>query len=466
MREPPEEVFSVLREYVDVHDEIFGGSWIRTLRKMIPIPGVFLAVDYGDCASRLDPLVSELEKQDARAWAAVQAEEGEPQRTVHQYIKALLETVKQLRSICLGLARKSQGSEYSSTEYTRALSQYDQLVAAYTSIGDELNRLRAEKPEISFSQPSEETLARFGEWRVSTPSSGTSQRSGETGPTRAESGMPGQGSTGHSQTTDEAADSEGKDVSREPGMTPFDEWTAELCSYLYHAAKDSRSRFRSSVRTAMMDTLKMALSGTLSVREFLAAHQNSGRDGAKVVEVTEALAEELEGELWGALQRTAHDSGVSTSTALADAVIKLVEADRPSPSAGALHPGHFAVTIDYAAALMLHLADIAPDRARSLLNDSPSTAGSPVTRLEALTTARNHLENTGRGGLTVSRLCSVEEIDTRRPSVYGHDLHSCWIAYVERPQPEGSFIIGASHILLVSKETGEVVYDGPANDEG
>jgi hypothetical protein len=43
-------------------------------------------------------------------------------------------------------------------------------------------------------------------------------------------------------------------------------------------------------------------------------------------------------------------------------------------------------------------------------------------------------------------------------------LRRCWIAYAG--QPEHSFMLASSDIIVVAQETGEVVFCGSANDEG
>jgi hypothetical protein len=59
---------------------------------------------------------------------------------------------------------------------------------------------------------------------------------------------------------------------------------------------------------------------------------------------------------------------------------------------------------------------------------------------------------------------SLEEIPGRLPNLYGlkMPLQDCWIAYVNQP------LIGlrAATIILINKESGDVVYYGSANDEG
>jgi hypothetical protein len=55
----------------------------------------------------------------------------------------------------------------------------------------------------------------------------------------------------------------------------------------------------------------------------------------------------------------------------------------------------------------------------------------------------------------------------RRPGICNlptEMLRRCWIAYAG--QPEHSFMLASSDIIVVAQETGEVVFCGSANDEG
>ncbi len=73
-------------------------------------------------------------------------------------------------------------------------------------------------------------------------------------------------------------------------------------------------------------------------------------------------------------------------------------------------------------------------------------------------------EITNRGlGTGVSSLYAPGELVPRAPNLYyGPDLNAAWVAYVERP------LLGlrSSTIVVISSETGEVLYAGSANDEG
>jgi hypothetical protein len=87
---------------------------------------------------------------------------------------------------------------------------------------------------------------------------------------------------------------------------------------------------------------------------------------------------------------------------------------------------------------------------------------SVISRDEALRVGAAEIAKRGIGtGARAAYLHS--EIDWRAPLLYGGpNLDDCWIVYAERP------ITGleSSTIVLVSRETGAVLYAGSAYDEG
>lgn len=87
-----------------------------------------------------------------------------------------------------------------------------------------------------------------------------------------------------------------------------------------------------------------------------------------------------------------------------------------------------------------------------------------ITRDEALRIAEEFLARDPRphGGRHVREVCGVDELTSREPTLYGIDVARCWIAYVDRPVRG----LMPSEIVLVAKDTGEIVYAGRANDEG
>lgn len=66
-------------------------------------------------------------------------------------------------------------------------------------------------------------------------------------------------------------------------------------------------------------------------------------------------------------------------------------------------------------------------------------------------------------GFNVNGVFLPEEITSALPVIYGVPLENCWVAYIKSPEPLG---LRSSIIIIVDRESGEVIYRGSANDEG
>lgn len=120
----------VLGKYVTVHDDIFKGS----IRKVLPIPGIFKRIDYPAHAAKLTGLASVLEnvKHSANFASLPKTFEG--------FVEALLLTIRHLRDMCLKMTAKIHGrGEYSSDQWRRDADTYRTLVDRYASLGAALN---------------------------------------------------------------------------------------------------------------------------------------------------------------------------------------------------------------------------------------------------------------------------------------------------------------------------------------
>jgi len=93
----------------------------------------------------------------------------------------------------------------------------------------------------------------------------------------------------------------------------------------------------------------------------------------------------------------------------------------------------------------------------------PRIASFPVTRVHAASIAADRIcQAPGFDGLLT--VLSLDEIRFARPHIFqdSFDLSTCWVAYA-RPR---LLRIEASHVIVISAESGDVVYEGSANDEG
>jgi hypothetical protein len=135
MSELPNEIYqvhSILERYVVIHDKIFKFS----LRKAIPIPGLFKPIDYGQHFRELDSLISALEQL-----AIPSSNKAGIPNVFQQYATALLKTMQFLRDICRRLYDKSQGDlqSYTMDQYKSDVTTYEGLVEKYRSLGSTLN---------------------------------------------------------------------------------------------------------------------------------------------------------------------------------------------------------------------------------------------------------------------------------------------------------------------------------------
>lgn len=126
-------VHNILDRYIQVHDDIFKFS----LRKVIPIPGLFKPIDYKLHYESLYCLKEELEGfiinlDDSNDFAAI----------LKQYAQALMDTILFLREICGKLYEKSKDDLglYSKQQYQNNIAAYQSLVQRYRALGLELNR--------------------------------------------------------------------------------------------------------------------------------------------------------------------------------------------------------------------------------------------------------------------------------------------------------------------------------------
>jgi hypothetical protein len=138
-------VNALLAEYVRVHDNIYGVSFARSLRRLLPIPGLFEAIPYAAHADTLQRL------RDGLITAALQAKILRPQLPLgsarlefldrlEHYLEALDLTVSLLQRICIELAAKAEtrpGPTWS--HYRERVHDYDRACATYIRLGAALN---------------------------------------------------------------------------------------------------------------------------------------------------------------------------------------------------------------------------------------------------------------------------------------------------------------------------------------
>jgi hypothetical protein len=134
------QVNDILSRYILVHDDVFKFS----LRKVIPIPGIFKPIDYRANSLALTQLLIEL--ADARTGITAALAAREPSKEFLAKLEAfaarLTETIGRLRNICDGLGQRSRGAGGSTaTDHQRQVDEYNVSVQKYLALGGELNAL-------------------------------------------------------------------------------------------------------------------------------------------------------------------------------------------------------------------------------------------------------------------------------------------------------------------------------------
>lgn len=135
----------VHREYVAVHNAIFEGSLWTSIRRMLPIPGIFVAIPYASHAQTLSQLRHKLRQVETGVDSAVAATaDGSSELRFLQeligYCRALNDTIAQLHAICAGLAEKADATGGPTMgEYKQSIDTYGRSREAYMAVGARLN---------------------------------------------------------------------------------------------------------------------------------------------------------------------------------------------------------------------------------------------------------------------------------------------------------------------------------------
>jgi hypothetical protein len=135
------QINDTLSAYIVVHDAIFAFS----LRKILPIPGLFEPIDYCAHEQTLRSLSMRLNHITGMNFLDVRpTSEAEKEflAILLNYALALQDTTNRLANISANLCRKSVGkSGYRYPDYRTDVSEYDASVKKYSALGGQLNAL-------------------------------------------------------------------------------------------------------------------------------------------------------------------------------------------------------------------------------------------------------------------------------------------------------------------------------------
>lgn len=132
-----------LTQYIDVHNYLFK----ITPGRLIPIPGIFEAIDFKVHSKKLDDINADLLKVKTHITSFQKAGGSIPEarefvRVLDEYVDALVDTVFKLRQVSFQLYKKSHDTvSYSWDTYQEDMRAYEASIDKYMSIAQRLNPL-------------------------------------------------------------------------------------------------------------------------------------------------------------------------------------------------------------------------------------------------------------------------------------------------------------------------------------
>ena len=133
-------VHELLRQYFDIHERTFKFSF----RKVLPIPGLFEALDYRAYQDSLRSIHGDLIL--AADALAKHRQSGAPLSDhpfvpdLEAYAREVADAARRLGEICLALQHKSEARRgYNAATYKSEVTAYKAVVATYHEMGGRLN---------------------------------------------------------------------------------------------------------------------------------------------------------------------------------------------------------------------------------------------------------------------------------------------------------------------------------------
>jgi hypothetical protein len=135
---------ALLTDFIEVHDDLFAPSFFTTLRRAVPVPGIFKAIDFEAHAQRLQRILGGV--REVRAQAGLQRNGGADLiavvtffRAFDDFCGALESTVSHLAGICEQMSRDRSGRP-SWREYNHAVKEYERLRSNQMDAGTRLQQ--------------------------------------------------------------------------------------------------------------------------------------------------------------------------------------------------------------------------------------------------------------------------------------------------------------------------------------
>lgn len=131
------QLHDLLSAFMDIHNDVFA----RSVRRLIPIPGIFKPIDFAGHAEDLAIIGTEIDTI-LRVFQSLEEEPRDVRQaiaSVQAYSQALRDAVVRLQAICERLKAKAEGHDYAMDEYKADVAAYHRSTNTYDSLGDDMN---------------------------------------------------------------------------------------------------------------------------------------------------------------------------------------------------------------------------------------------------------------------------------------------------------------------------------------
>lgn len=135
------DIHGLLAKYSEIHNSLFKFS----VRRIIPLPFLFEAIDCCSLQAELDELCAEMARSREQLQEVLSSYTDAQfipfGNCLREYCESLLVTLGILRDLVYQLHLKSQGRSYDWRAYQAQLASYNASVTSYKAIGKQTNEL-------------------------------------------------------------------------------------------------------------------------------------------------------------------------------------------------------------------------------------------------------------------------------------------------------------------------------------
>lgn len=125
----------ILTSYIKIHDSLHK----RSIRHVIPIPGIFKPIPFGFYGKQLEQCSASIEELLRKMQESPHAQNPDFIDVLSEYSMALQDAIERLREFCVCLEQKADGKPYAFTQQKKDQAEYEAAVKHYKLLGNKLN---------------------------------------------------------------------------------------------------------------------------------------------------------------------------------------------------------------------------------------------------------------------------------------------------------------------------------------